>query len=307
MNSHAIGQFPQVRFSKDRKWLFNPVLKQRLANRPEERVRLQYVDFLLQQTGVSSNRVGFESPVEAAGAENKLRADLVIYNRGMQPFALIECKSEKIKLTEKTAQQAARYNQDLNAEFVMITNGLTDYWYRIADRSPQPLNTPPFQLKDTSETKKPFDYWHTRGFLSSSISEEIRPSVVRFLLNHFSIEKLSRIRYLQPPGELTGIPLDHYYSVSSLNENISLALTLLRTASDETIFAAILNRNKKLSGIFWFKLTHLLSQPDSVTGTLITPAEIKELAVPAFIQHRFIKSADQIPGSFKNLLINFFD
>ena len=178
MNHNTTGHFPQFRFQDGKKWLFNPILKTRFANRPEERVRLQYVEFLLRETTVTKNRIGFEALVKAYARDNSLRADLVIYNQEISPVALIECKSERIKLNEKTAEQAARYNLTLQADYLMITNGHNDFWYKRDDKSVSYLQNHPFTMvKEPASSPRTAAYWTNRGFLDSTLPESLRDCI----------------------------------------------------------------------------------------------------------------------------------
>lgn len=308
MKSHAIGHFPQVRFSYGRKWLFNPILKQRLANRPEERVRLQFVDHLIHQTNISTNRIGFEAPVEAAGSEHKLRADLIIYNRALQPDSVVECKSESIRLTGKTAQQAARYNQSLQAEYVMITNGLDDFWYRLSGGTINSIEAPPYDIQPRGDLRAQPAYWSDRGFLSASLPDDLAVSASRFLDSLFTpYDQQAQIRYLTPPKKLTGNTLDHYYAISAGPGNVSIAISLVAADQNETLFSAILNRNGKLAGLFQFRLTDIQSPPKRRTGRVILPGASRDVAIPGFLEEVIFENKFDTPESLQNNMIKFFD
>ena len=41
---------------------------------------------------------------------------------------LIECKAPKVKITQTTFDQIARYNMTLKATYLMVTNGLNHYF-----------------------------------------------------------------------------------------------------------------------------------------------------------------------------------
>jgi len=41
---------------------------------------------------------------------------------------IIECKAPSIAITQTTFDQIARYNLTLNADFLMVTNGLNHYY-----------------------------------------------------------------------------------------------------------------------------------------------------------------------------------
>src|SRR5690625_4991616 len=115
--------YPEFILDGNQKWLFNPILKRRFKNLPEERIRLQWVDYLLENKLWQRSRIGFETPVKSADPESVLRADLVLYDQEFRPEILIECKAESIALTEATAEQAARYNRELGARKIILTNG----------------------------------------------------------------------------------------------------------------------------------------------------------------------------------------
>src|SRR6056297_1224511 len=211
MKSKTSGHYPLIRFSDGQKWLFNPILKKRFANRPEERVRLQYVEYLLRETAITKNRIGFEALVKAYSRDNSLRADLVIFDEKISPMALIECKSGRIKLDGKTAEQAARYNLTLQADYLMITNGLQDFWYKRHGQSVASINSHPFD-HNTAPPRSP-EYWNDRGFMEESLSADIQKTASTFLDAVFGGSDKTTISYLNLPSDIAPIPLNHYYRI----------------------------------------------------------------------------------------------
>lgn len=307
MRSQTSGHFPQVRFSDGQKWLFNPVLKKRFANRPEERVRLQYVDFLLHQTNISHNRIGFETPVRAKSAENTLRADLVLYTREMNTHTLIECKSGRITLNEKTAEQAARYNHSLKAPYLMITNGHEDYWYKNKGGTVSPLQDNPIELvKEADDAAKSPQYWIDRGFMDISLSQDASARISRFLKSFFRDPKDAVYSYLNLPADIAPISLDHYYRIYAVSSTQSLAISTVGSTAHSTLFSVIMNRGGKNRGILWIPVRDLLSG-EAAEATLLTPKGTQDVAIPG----NFGLPIDSHSGSsvekFINQLINFFD
>ncbi|MFQ3369627.1 MAG: hypothetical protein ACI8PF_000926, partial [Flavobacteriaceae bacterium] len=59
------------------------------------------------------------------------RYDIVVYNSDGSIKLLVECKSPEIKITQKTFDQIAIYNMSLNADLLMITNGINHYYCKI--------------------------------------------------------------------------------------------------------------------------------------------------------------------------------
>lgn len=146
--------------------LFNPVLRKTYVARPEERVRLSFIDMLLTENLFPSTRIGFEVPVEAMHADSATRADILLYDEDFKPWMLVECKAPGVPVTEATAIQAAQYNRRLAAPWVVLTNGaltLVTCDGRITDA---PVNAPPVPRPQAAP------YWLDRGFLTASTSTE---------------------------------------------------------------------------------------------------------------------------------------
>ena len=55
------------------------------------------------------------------------RADIVVYNIDAKPTIIVECKAPTIKITEDIFDQIARYNLKLNAQYLIVTNGLQHF------------------------------------------------------------------------------------------------------------------------------------------------------------------------------------
>ncbi len=45
---------------------------------------------------------------------------------------IVECKAEHINITQKTLDQATRYNLGLKVDFLMLSNGKTYYLFQIS-------------------------------------------------------------------------------------------------------------------------------------------------------------------------------
>ncbi len=55
------------------------------------------------------------------------RFDILVYDRQLKPFLIVECKRKEVALTQKTIDQIAAYNHSLQAPYLMITNSLATY------------------------------------------------------------------------------------------------------------------------------------------------------------------------------------
>ena len=106
--------------------IFDPIRKRWLLLTPEEWVRQNFVQYLLQKNYPAS-LIAIEKEIRLG--ELKKRCDIVIYNRDMNPWMIIECKEMTIDLSEKTIEQILRYHIALPATFLIITNGSYSYGF----------------------------------------------------------------------------------------------------------------------------------------------------------------------------------
>lgn len=117
----------RLRFSKneDTNYVFDPIRRKDIVLQPEELVRQLILMHLLEVKKYPANRVRVEIGIELNGL--KKRCDIVVFDAAVQPWLLVECKSPKVALSTATFEQAARYNLQLRAPFLVATNGLTTF------------------------------------------------------------------------------------------------------------------------------------------------------------------------------------
>lgn len=101
--------------------IFDPIRKIWLTLTPEEWVRQNFLQYLLQVMKYPSTLVAIEKGILLG--EVKKRFDLLVYDNEHRPWMLIECKSMDILLSEETLQQALRYNSSVQVRYIIITNG----------------------------------------------------------------------------------------------------------------------------------------------------------------------------------------
>jgi len=58
--------------------------------------------------------------------ELKKRFDIIVYKND-SPWLLIECKEANVPITEKTLEQILQYQQVVEADYLVMTNGHTTY------------------------------------------------------------------------------------------------------------------------------------------------------------------------------------
>jgi len=304
MKSAAQHHFPQV-FAKDgQKWLFNPVLKKRFKNRPEERVRLQWVDFLLHQTDWSRNRIGFETPVQLRREDRALRADLLLYSSEVAPYALIECKSDHVKLNDATAMQAARYNSLLNAPYIILTNGVDDLVYKVESGKACSADYP-FDVYQEPAARE-LKYWQERGFCSQVIHPDLKKAMgllqSRFWVNDAS----AKINYLSFKGSFLPVPMDHYYRIFSAAEDQKIAIALMGYGSGANYMTAVLNKEGVNCGICAINLDELVAGEN---GSIRLFLQNREILLESEALRKVILNPEKedFHKTLVKLLMSFFD
>lgn len=121
----------RARQTNGRVEVWNELRGQYLVLTPEEWVRRHLVAFLIEKCGAQPRRIVEEYPVLLN--QQPQRADVVVVDDDAKPFLLAECKAPEVKITEQTLSQAVRYHSVLGAKYILLTNGLSHYCYRVAD------------------------------------------------------------------------------------------------------------------------------------------------------------------------------
>lgn len=116
---------PSFRIKKEqgKEMLFDPLRKKWIVLTPEEWVRQNFVQFLIQEKKYPSALVAVEKEIRLG--ELKKRFDILVYDTTHQPWMIVECKAAAIALTEEVLQQALRYNISVPVRYLLITNGHT--------------------------------------------------------------------------------------------------------------------------------------------------------------------------------------
>ena len=118
----------KLKIRDNKTFIFDILRKKFFILTPEEWVRQHVIHFLVLTKKISTTLIGIEKKIVI----NKMtkRFDLVVFNNNGKVILLIECKSPSIKVDHKVFNQAAIYNKELNSEYLMITNGLSNLYFR---------------------------------------------------------------------------------------------------------------------------------------------------------------------------------
>lgn len=240
--SKALAHYPLFRFRQQQKLLWNPILKKTFVNRPEERVRLALVHYFTENEILSPHRIAFESPVKSRHSKHTVRTDLICYDSEFNPLLLGECKAPDIKLDEKAAIQIARYNQQVDAPYLLVSNGMVDFWFQQQGGQVQPLKQVPETFAGGEAPDKDFIYWQERGFLGEMLPQNIR-TYANQLCNQWFSKTAQPVKYLSFDGFSPELSLGHYYRIFAFQPNIKVAVSLSANPFGGTRLNGVLNQN----------------------------------------------------------------
>ena len=122
--------FPSYNFrfknSENKVSIFDTIRKKFILLTPEEWVRQNTIQFLLQEKNYPKSYLNIEKLIKINDISK--RYDIVVFQPDGTIFLLIECKAPEVKITQETFDQIARYNLTLKAQYLMVTNGLNHYF-----------------------------------------------------------------------------------------------------------------------------------------------------------------------------------
>ena len=100
--------------------IFDPFRKMWIALTPEEWVRQNILQYLVQILQYPSALIAIEKSIQLG--ELTKRFDIVVY-KNEKPWIIIECKAAHINLSQSTLEQILQYQQVLAASYLFMSNG----------------------------------------------------------------------------------------------------------------------------------------------------------------------------------------
>ena len=109
--------------------ILDPVRRKYVKLTPEEWVRQNFVQYLVNEGKYPVGLLGIEVPFRF----NKLkrRIDILVHNRSGEPVMIVECKSPDIKIDDIVFDQIICYNMKYKVPYIVVTNGLVNYACKI--------------------------------------------------------------------------------------------------------------------------------------------------------------------------------
>ena len=116
----------KIKSSENKYFIFDIIRKKYMVLTPEEWVRQHIVHYLIAEKNFPISLIAIEKKVTV----NKLtkRTDILVFNTKGNPYIIVECKAPSVKISQDSFDQIARYNLKLEANFLIVTNGLTHFY-----------------------------------------------------------------------------------------------------------------------------------------------------------------------------------
>ena len=124
------------KFQRDGDCIYDPIRCFLLAATPEELVRQKTIKFLQNNLGVPVSQIFVEESMAHTKKGARGRADIVIYrdDECTDVLMIIECKAPHINvLDDEVFNQACGYREILNADYIMLVNGIEAIIYYYND------------------------------------------------------------------------------------------------------------------------------------------------------------------------------
>ncbi len=114
-----------IKSDNGRNLIFDVLRGKYVALTPEEWVRQNFVQYLINYKNYSRSLMNNEIPLRLNGTSK--RCDTVVFSNTAVPKMIIEYKAPEIKITQKVFNQITRYNMVLKVDYLVVSNGLNHY------------------------------------------------------------------------------------------------------------------------------------------------------------------------------------
>jgi type I site-specific restriction endonuclease len=127
----------RIRNSEKGKQIFDSIRSKYVALTPEEWVRQNFLQYLIQVKKMPQGLIRVEMSLELNGLAK--RSDIVVHDRSGNPLLAVECKAPTVQITQSVFEQLARYNLLLNVPYLAVTNGLSHFFCKYSETEKQYL------------------------------------------------------------------------------------------------------------------------------------------------------------------------
>ena len=125
----------KIKNRENKFYIFDIIRKKYVVLTPEEWVRQHFVHYLITDKKYPKSIIAIEKQLKYNGLIK--RTDILVFDKRGRPDIIVECKSPNIKISQNAFDQIARYNLNLNANFLVVTNGLQHFYCKLDHQNEQ--------------------------------------------------------------------------------------------------------------------------------------------------------------------------
>jgi len=135
----------QIKTLDQKEQIFDPFRKIWVRLTPEEWVRQNFLQVLVQKQHVPASLIAIEKEIK--WGDTKKRFDILVY-KDTKPWLLVECKEMNVPLSENVLRQVLHYNSKIETQYIIITNGNDTFVFDVKNQPPVVIETLPSFITD---------------------------------------------------------------------------------------------------------------------------------------------------------------
>ena len=116
---------PKLRKTEGELYIFDQIRKRYLLLTPEEWVRQNFLNYLINHKGYPFSLMENEAMIKLNNMTR--RCDTVVYNNRLEPLVIVEYKRPEVTINQEVFNQIARYNIVLRVDYLIVSNGLSHF------------------------------------------------------------------------------------------------------------------------------------------------------------------------------------
>jgi len=116
----------RIKSNENKLVIFDIIRKKYVVLTPEEWVRQHIVHYLIEEKNYPISLIAVEKKLTINNLTK--RTDILVFNNKGLHEIIVECKAPKVKINQSSFDQIARYNLKLNANYLIVSNGLDHFF-----------------------------------------------------------------------------------------------------------------------------------------------------------------------------------
>lgn len=116
----------KIKNRENKLYIFDIIRKKNVVLTPEEWVRQHFIHYLIEEKNYPKSLISVEKQLKVNNMIK--RTDILVFNNLGFPNIIVECKASSISISQNTFDQIAKYNLKLQANYLIVTNGLQHFY-----------------------------------------------------------------------------------------------------------------------------------------------------------------------------------